>query len=410
MAETDHNRPTSAYFTIGFLLFLALAGNFFANGKPLYCRIAGETFWPGLRSMWQSPDIPFEHPVLDSIRVYNLWKTFPYDKVVFAPIAFSPGEIIRKPAADLVHPGTIHPGLPDRFRHWLGTDARGRDVAAGLVSGARVAVLTGVTAMAMAMGIGLFLGALSGFWGDERLRIRRGRLWMTLLALPVAWYYAFIARQYILSTEGTPAEFLKSLAVFAGIVMLFNLFGALLSRFPFWGREVKIAADLIIMRLAELFNSIPRLIFIIVVAAMMPKGQSIWLMIALIGAMSWTSVARFVRAELLRIRELDYISAARGLGFPEMRVLWRHALPNALRSTMIIFAIGVGEAILLEAALSFLGFGGEDLRGKSWGSLFSGARSNPMAWWVTIPPGVAICITVLALNSIGEALSNKRKD
>jgi peptide/nickel transport system permease protein len=146
------------------------------------------------------------------------------------------------------------------------------------------------------------------------------------------------------------------------------------------------------------------------VAAMMPKGQSIWLMIALIGAMSWTSVARFVRAELLRIRELDYISAARGLGFPEMRVLWRHALPNALRSTMIIFAIGVGEAILLEAALSFLGFGGEDLRGKSWGSLFSGARSNPMAWWVTMPPGVAICITVLALNSIGEALSNKRKD
>jgi peptide/nickel transport system permease protein len=411
MTTKKHLRP--AFWTLGALLFLALARDFLANGRPLYCRIGGETFWPGLRTVWQSPSTPFADTTLESIRVNNRWKVAPYEAAVFAPIPFSPGEIVKPPfapGATPAKPGTIHPQLSTRFCHWLGTDDRGRDVAAGLVAGARVAVLTGVTAMAMAMGIGLLLGALAGFWGDDRLRVRRGRLWFTLLGLLPAWFYAFTARQYVLEVQGSWAEWGKSLAIFFFILLIFNGLGWLLSRVSFFGEMTTLPADLVIMRLAEVFHSIPKLIFIFVVAALLPReSQSIWVLIALIGAMSWTGVARFVRADLLRVRELDFVTAARGLGLSEWRVLLRHALPNAMRSTMIAFAFGVAGAVLLEASLSFLGFGDDEFRGASWGSLLNSARAYPLAWWVSLPPGLAICLTVLALNAIGEAMSESKK-
>lgn len=280
---------------------------------------------------------------------------------------FTPGTVPARP-------GTRHPQLGARFVHWLGTDERGRDVAAALVAGARSAVLTGVTAMAMAMSIGLVLGALAGFWGDDRLRVRRGRWWLTLMGLLPAWFFAFTARQYVLA-EGGLTEWLKSAAIFAGIVLLFNVLGRMLCRIPWFGKRVTIPADLIIMRLAEVVNSIPGLIFIFVMAALLPKeDQSMWVMIALIGVISWTGAARFIRADLLRVRELDYVTAARGLGFSEARILLRHALPNALRSTMIVFAFGVASAVILEASLSFLGFGGYTFN-TSWGTLLNSARA-----------------------------------
>ena len=406
---TKKLRP--AFWILGCLLFLALARDFLANGRPLYCRIGEETYWPGLRTVWRDPGTPFANPLLDSIRVNNLWKTYPYKTAVFAPISFSPGEIAKpsfQPGTTPARPATIHPQLDARFRHWLGTDDRGRDVAAGLVAGARIAVLTGVTAMAMAMSIGLLLGSLAGFWGDDRLRLRRGRFWLTLLGLLPAWFYAFMARQHALNTGGW-SEWIKSVALFFIILLLFNGLGWLFSRIPYFGKMLTVPADLIIMRLSEIFNSIPKLIFNFVIVALLPKeSQSIWVLIALIGAMSWTGVARFVRADLLRVRELDYVTAARGLGFSEMRILLRHALPNALRSTMIAFAFGVAGAVLLESSLSFLGFGGEGFQGRSWGSLLNSARAYPTAWWVALPPGLAICLTVLALNAIGEAMSESK--
>lgn len=403
----NKKRLSPAILVIAVLLLVALARDFLANGRPLYCRIGGHTYWPGLRTVWLSPDYPFSDPLMDSIRINDLWKTFQYDAAVFAPIPFSPGEIVRRPPAELARPGALHPGLPGHFRHWLGTDDRGRDVAAGMVSGARIAVLTGTIAMMMALGIGLLLGALAGFYADDRLRIRRGRLWMIVPALPVAWFYAFIARQYAMQETG---GLLASLGIFAGIILIFNALGWLVSKMPIGSKWIVLPADLLIMRLAEIFNSIPKLIIIIVVAALMPRDQSIWLIIVLIGAMGWTGVARMVRGDLLRVREMEYVTAARALGFSELRVLIRHALPNSLRATLIAFAIGGAEAILLESALTFLGFGGDEMRGKSWGSLLNSSRAFPLAWWISLPPGMAICIIVLSLNVIGETLSGQKKN
>lgn len=400
----------AAWWTIGFLLFVAIFQEFLTNGIPLYCRVGGAHCWPGIQSIWKDPEVPYANPLLDSIRTHKLWKTYPYEAAIFAPVPFAPAEIATPafpPGTTPAPPGTFHPGLAPRFRHWLGTDDRGRDVLAGLIAGARSAVLTGTVAMSMAVGIGLLLGALAGFWGDDRLRVRRGVLWLTLLGFLPAWFYAFVARQYTLES-GSLSDWAFSLFLFLAIVLVFLLLGRLSTRLAFFGKMVTVPADFIIMRMAEVFNSIPGLVFIFVVAALLPKeNQSGMVLIALIGAISWTGAARFIRADLLKVREMDYIMAARGMGFSETRILLRHALPNALRSTMIAFTLGVATAVILESSLSFLGFGRENAH-ASWGTLLNSARAFNASWWIALPPGLAICITVLALNTIGEGLSEKK--
>jgi peptide/nickel transport system permease protein len=241
--------------------------------------------------------------------------------------------------------------------------------------------------------------------------VRRGRLWLTLAGIPVAYFCAFVLRQYELSTVGSSVVWSKSLLVFLSIILLFNGLGALLSRWTFLAKPVVLPADLAIMRMAEVFNALPKLIVVVSLSVLMQRqNDSIWLLISLIGVMSWTGVARFVRAELLRIRELDFVTAARGLGLPNWRILFRHALPNAMRPVLVVLAFGVASAVLLEASLSFLGFGGEALKGMSWGSLLArdNAQTNPVnSWWVMLPPGLLICFTVLAFNALGENTSDR---
>lgn len=403
-------RP-ALWFLAG-LLFIALARDILANGRPLYCQIEGEAHFPGLRAVWKSPDIPYGHRVLDSIQQRFLWRQFAYESAVFAPIPYSPGELSMSPDTTLRRalPGTIHPGRGTRkFRHWLGTDVNGYDVAAGMVSGARVAVLTGAIAMSLAFSIGLLLGAIAGFWGDDRLYLQRGQLILILISLPLAWFYGNAVRNFIFENGYASLQWPVAFLVLGIVLGIFLFLGKNLSRLPFFERRVLIPADMLIMRFSEVFTSVPGLLAIIAFAAMLrDQTQSIWALIGLIGAFSWPGVAHFIRAELLRIRALDYISAARGMGLSEWRILYRHALPNAMRPAYTIFALGIAGAILLEATLSFLGYGDNSLNGATWGSLLQNARSSPQLWWISLPPGLAICLTILSLHLIGEALSDRR--
>jgi len=406
----------ASFWFLGFLLFMAVFRDVIANGRPLYCRIGGEAYWPGLRSVFMDPNVRFNTPALNALAEksqYEAWKDFSnYDEPpVFAPIPFSPGEYSTRHISGLLSPGTVQPGLAPPFKHWLGTDSDGRDVAATLVSGARVALLTGGVAMIMALLIGLTLGTVAGYYGDERLRVRRGRLWLTFLGIPVAFFCAFIFRQYELSVAESSTVWWERFGIFFGIILIFNVLGWILSRVAFFSKPVVLPADLAIMRLAEVFSALPRMIVIISLSVLMQRqNDSIWLLIALIGVMAWTGVARFVRAELLRVRELDFVTAARGLGLPNWRILLRHALPNAMRPLMVALAFGVAGAVLLEASLSFLGFGGTGLKGVSWGSLLAkdNAQTNPIkSWWVMMPSGLLICFTVLAFNALSENRSGK---
>ena len=159
--------------------------------------------------------------------------------------------------------------------------------------------------------------------------------------------------------------------------------------------------DMLLSRLIELVMCIPALVLILALIAIL-EHPSIWHIMAVLGATGWTRIARLTRAEFLKLKEMDYVTAARALGASRLRVMFRHILPNSLAPVLVPITFGIAAAILTESALSFLGFG--DVSAPSWGRVLNAARSNYQMWWLTLFPGAAIFFTVLAYNLIGEGL------
>jgi peptide/nickel transport system permease protein len=182
-----------------------------------------------------------------------------------------------------------------------------------------------------------------------------------------------------------------------------NFVGSLIEKFIPKINKIAIPIDMLMMRFIEIFSSIPSILLILTIVAIRPP--SIYILMSVIGLTRWTGIARFTRAELLRVRNLEYMEAAQSLGFSELRSIFRHALPNSLAPVLIAIAFGVASAILTEAGLSFIGIGVEPGL-MTWGKLLNMARSNFEAWWLALIPGFAIFITVTIYNLIGEGLTD----
>jgi peptide/nickel transport system permease protein len=162
------------------------------------------------------------------------------------------------------------------------------------------------------------------------------------------------------------------------------------------------SVDLFGMRFIEIFEAVPRLVLLLAVAAII--GPNLYLLITVIGLLSWTGDARFIRAEFLRLRNLDFVQAAVALGLPRRTILFKHMLVNGFTPILVGASFSVASAILLESVLSFLGLGDADR--PSWGLLLNQARSggSKFYWWIAIFPGLAIFLTVFSYNLIGEAM------
>ncbi|HYY84616.1 MAG TPA: ABC transporter permease [Beijerinckiaceae bacterium] len=238
-----------------------------------------------------------------------------------APVMYpqSPWRLVGRPF--------LAPFALDRFP--LGTDALGRDVMAGLMHGARVSLLIGLVSTAVALLIGVPLGALAGYAG--------------------------------------------------GLV------------------------DDALMRFTEFFQTIPSFaLAIVIVAILQPSIASIVLAIAIV---SWPPIARLVRGEVLSLRSREYVQAAITLGQTTPRILLLQVLPNTLAPIIVMASLMVASAILLESSLSFLGLGDPSL--MTWGYMIGAGRTRLIeAWWISFFPGVAIFLTVLALNLVGEGLND----
>jgi peptide/nickel transport system permease protein len=164
--------------------------------------------------------------------------------------------------------------------------------------------------------------------------------------------------------------------------------------------------DLLLSRLIEIVISLPTFFLIITVVALVQDviyAGRLLLIMAIIGLTNWTAVARLVRGEVLRVRALDYIAAAEALGFSTLRIIFHHVLPNALAPVIVAAAFGIASAVLIESALSFLGFGVPPTV-VTWGSMLFRARADVSAWWMGLFPGMMIFLTVSAYNLIGDAL------
>jgi peptide/nickel transport system permease protein len=152
----------------------------------------------------------------------------------------------------------------------------------------------------------------------------------------------------------------------------------------------------------EIFNSLPRLLLIISISAIIEE-RSLWMVMVIIGFTSWTEIARFTRAELLRVREMEFITAAKSMGFSNFRIILKHALPNAMAPVFVTVAFGISSAILIESGLSFLNIG-VPADTVTWGSMLNIGRTEPEAWWMIVFPGMAIFVTVMIFNLIGDGL------
>lgn len=187
-----------------------------------------------------------------------------------------------------------------------------------------------------------------------------------------------------------------SAAAFALLLGLF--FGGIAGYFGGW-------LDLIISRLVEIVIAFPFLVLLLALVAVLSPG--IATIIVALAATSWPTEARLVRGEVLRLREADYALAARATGAGPARVLLRHLLPNAIQPALVSASFGISAAIMVESAISFLGFG-VPLPHASWGTILSSADEHlRRAWWLALFPGIAIFLTVVASNMVGEGLRER---
>jgi peptide/nickel transport system permease protein len=161
-------------------------------------------------------------------------------------------------------------------------------------------------------------------------------------------------------------------------------------------------ADNLLMRLVDIMLCFPTFFLILAVIAMLEP--SIWYIMVIIGLTGWMGVARLVRAEVLSLRERDFVQAARALGASDRRIIFRHILPNALAPILVAATLGVAGAILTESALSFLGIGVQPPT-PSWGNMLTAGKDYlEFAWWLSLFPGMAILVTVVSYNLLGEGI------
>jgi peptide/nickel transport system permease protein len=213
-------------------------------------------------------------------------------------------------------------------QHYFGTDEIGRDEYSRVIWGIRTSMEVGVFVAVVSSLIGMFIGAVAGYYGG----------WI----------------------------------------------------------------DNLLMRITDLVLTLPALAILLTAAALLGQGSQ-WRVSFILVFFFWTGIARVVRGVYLSLREKEYVEAAKAAGAGDMRLMFRHILPNTLGPIIVNGTLAVGTAILVEAALSFLGFGIKPPT-PSLGGLVNEAQANPQAWWLTIFPGLTIVLIVLFVNFVGDGL------
>jgi peptide/nickel transport system permease protein len=397
-----NKRALWALRIITLLLLIALFADILANDKPLVCSLNGAIYFPVFRNILVEWGLANWQPSF----AFAEWQKLAFDWSLMPPIPYHP-QNLNTNLLMLSPFSAQNTGL--HYRHWLGTDDIGRDVFACMIYGTRVALSVGLLSMSVSVIIGVFLGSIAGFFGDDGLHTARINVWAMPFWVLIAFFYGFYVRSYTLLDALSVGfghffiEFLLSLIIFIAILFVGRTVLLPFRDNKFLSKPIALPLDLFITRLIETVVSLPSIIIILAIAAI--TKPSIFNIMIIMGLIGWTSIARFVRAELLRIRHLEYIEAAKVLGLGSMRTLVLHALPNALAPVIIAVAFGVANAILLEAFISFLGIGlpAETI---SWGKMLSMSRNALSAWWLAVLPGSAIFVTVTLFNLIGEGLTD----
>lgn len=383
------------------LVIIALVADFIAYNKPFYARYKGKGYYP----IFCDYGVKLGLYRWNSELVNADWKSLPLEKALWTPIPYSPEDQDFRNAQS-VSPFAKQDVDKKWKRHWLGTDELGRDVLSGLIHGSRISLKVGLVAVGISMIIGITLGALAGYYGDNHLKISRSYIYLLPFSLFFMYFYGFYVRSNTLSEAasqsflGLVLHLIISFLICVLIGVLFYGLSRLLGKVhPFLRHKTPVWVDMIISRAIEVISSIPILLLIITICAILKP--SIMIVMVIIGLTSWVGIARLTRGEFLKVKNLEYIQVAQSMGFREWRIILQHALPNAIAPVLVNVAFQIAAAILTESSLSFLGIGvPSDI--VTWGSLLAVAQSAPGAWWLAVFPGLAIFITVISFNLVGE--------
>ena len=262
-------------------------------------------------------------------------------------------------------------------RHWLGTDPQGRDVLSNLLFGARTAVLLTLPAAVLAAGLGAIAGGAAGFWGNVGRMVRP------------YWLLVFGAGWWLLARPVLSPGLATGLLVAAGSLVV----AAQRAR-QAWA----VPLNTVVMGTATALDTVPRLVLVIALATV-AGGVSLPGLLALFALTSWPHSARLVRAQMLRVRALPFVEAARAAGISEGRIWLCHALPHAVQPLRTALPLSMVGLLGLESTLSFLGVGlPPDV--ASWGRLLATVRDAPEAWWAFLFPAACLTITIMSLNSL----------
>lgn len=367
MADPGRTWPLRlSWGIIIFMIFLAVFAEFLANDAP----ILGQ----GRNGQWVS------------------WMWMTDAQVDQVDLKWSLDPPVRFDASDVdLESANYQPPLTKSKKgtHWLGTDLIGRDMAAGLIYGCRLSLLTAFLATAIALIIGLPVGLICGYLGDWRWQPTSGQIFWSILG------FAFLI--YAWTFRMTLASGVQVL-LYGSIVLFFYL----AYRGPAFGARRRIPLDTLFTRLVELMVSLPGLIVLLAVSAAI-ENKSLAMTAVIIGALRWVRIGQVSRNESIRLKEETFVESARALGMSSGRIIFKHVLPNIWGPVMVIAVFSIAGFILLESSLSFLGIG-VALENQTWGSMLAESRRFIKAWWLAIFPGLAIFLTILAVNRIGQGL------
>jgi peptide/nickel transport system permease protein len=229
---------------------------------------------------------------------------------------------------------------------------------------------------------------------------------LRIVGRPEVW--PFVNSRYPLGTDSLGRDIAAMIAYGARTTLLIGLFASLTATFI--GITIGATAaylggwvDELLMRVTELFQTIPNLIFVLTIVSIL--GQKIEYVTIAVGVVSWTPIARLTRAEFLALRDREFVQACRSMGMGSLRIMFGEILPNALPPVIVLSSLVIAGAVLYESAVSFLGLGDPNI--SSWGRLIGDGRTLiRTSWYICAVPGVAIMLTVLALNLVGDGLND----
>ena len=348
LKHTYHSLPRWSVLVLGFFFIVAIGGEFIANDGDHII----------------TPLIPYSESYIDS---NNAGYVSPLDQQHYTSLY---------------------------RRHWLGTDDLGRDVLSGIINGASIAFWVSLLSVGIALMIGIPFGLFAGYYGDAfKVGILESCV-MMVLGLFLLYYLYYFSPSW-------------TFTIISVVIFKLTTFYAvsIMDRFYLQRSRWNFPVDRWMTQILEVFKSVPVLIILILLLNTIQE-PGIMSISFCFGILLWVRIARYIRAEVLAIKESGFIIAQKALGSSDLSIVFKHCLPKALPPVMVSIIFLAASTILMEATLSFLGLGLSADR-VSWGSMLNESRKFLGAWWMAIFPGMSLFLVIAALANESSYWTNK---